>query len=183
MKRVSPPRYWKDGEGRRKLILVVRQDRYRIDEESHKIILKDFHLEVEFVGGLRWYGKQGRLEIIYGEETNRWYAHVPVDVGVEEARTGKRSKYIVHGERRSIQMAQPKGNKVASIDLGINVLASVVVDDGTWLLYRGVRAKEDYFYLQGKIAGVQSLADEARTSGSVRRAGSYGGRRGGFLGN
>ena len=71
----------------------------------------------------------------------------------------------MRGERRSIQIASPKGNKVASVDLGINVLASVVVDDGTWLLYKGVRAKEDYFYLQRRIAEVQSLADKARNIG------------------
>jgi putative transposase len=82
-----------------------------------------------------------------------------VDVGVEITRTGKRSKFIVRGERRFIRIATPKGNRVASIDLGINNLASVVVSDGTWLLYKGVRAKEDYFYLQRLISRVQSLRD------------------------
>ena len=93
MRRVSPPGYWKDKEtGRRKLIIVVRQDRYVVDEQRHVIILKDFGMEIKFVGRLRWYGKQGRLEIIYDEGRNAWYAHIPVDVGVEEARTGKKSK-------------------------------------------------------------------------------------------
>ncbi|WP_240938816.1 hypothetical protein [Metallosphaera hakonensis] len=124
---VSPPRYWKDRESeRRKLILMVRQDRYEVDEQRHVIILKDFHVEIEYAGELRWYGKQGRLEIIY-DETNNWYAHIPVDVGVEETKTGKKSKYVVHGERKSVQVETPKGNKIASIDLGINVLASAVV--------------------------------------------------------
>jgi transposase len=76
----------------------------------------------------------------------------------------------VRGERKSIQVKSPKGNKVASIDLGINILASVVVDDGTWLLYKGVRIKEDYFYLQRKIAEVQSLPDKARKLGLVDEA-------------
>ncbi|MFP3195170.1 MAG: transposase, partial [Caldivirga sp.] len=40
-----------------------------------------------------------------------------------------------------------------------NNLASVVVSDGTWLLYKGVRAKEDYFYFMKRIAEVQSLRD------------------------
>jgi len=160
MNHVSPPRYWKE-EKKRKLLLVIRQDRYEIDEK--KLILKDFNLEIEFAGRLRWYGKQGRLEIHYDE--NAWYASIPVEVGVEETKTGKKSKYIVRGERKSIQVKSPKGNKVASIDLGINVLASVVVDDGTWLLYKGVRIKEDYFYLQKKIAEAQSLADKARNLG------------------
>jgi transposase len=160
MKRVSPPSYWKDREtGKRKLIIVVRQDRYIVDEQRHVIILKDFGMEVRFVGRLRWYGKQGRLEIIYDESKGAWYAHIPVDVGVEETRTGKKSRHIVKGERRRIQIESPKGNKVASIDLGINNLASVVVDDGTWLLYKGVRTKEDYFYMQRLISRIQSLRD------------------------
>jgi putative transposase len=160
MRRVSPPGYWKGREtGKRKLILVVRQDRYVVDEQRHVLILKDFKMAIRFTGGLRWFGKQGRLEIHYDETRNAWYASIPVEVGVEEAKTGRRSKFIVRGERRLIQIATPKGSRVASIDLGINNLASVVVDDGTWLLYKGVRAKEDYFYFQRKIAEIQSLKD------------------------
>jgi len=169
MNHVSPPRYWKK-EKKRKLILVVRQDRYVVDEKNHRLILKYFDLEIEFAGRLRWYGKQGRLEIHYDDTENAWYASIPVEVGVEETKTGKRSKYIVRGERKSIQVKSPKGNKVASIDLGINILASVMVDDGTWLLYKGVRIKEDYFYLQRKIAEVQSLPDKARKLGLVDKA-------------
>ena len=160
MNHVSPPGYWKDKEtGRRKLIIVIRQDRYEVDVERRVIILKDFNLEIKFVGRLRWFGRQGRLEIIYDEGKNAWYAHIPVEVGVEKTKTGKRSKHIVKGERRRIQIESPKGNKVASIDLGINNLASVVVDDGTWILYKGIRTKEDYFYLQRLISRIQSLRD------------------------
>jgi putative transposase len=160
MKRVSPPGYWKDREtGKRKLILVVRQDRYVVDEQRHVLILKDFKMAIRFTGRLRWFGKQGRLEIHYDEARNAWYASIPVEVGVEEARTGRRSRHIVKGERRTIQVATPRGSRIAAIDLGINNLASVVVDDGTWLLYKGVRAKEDYFYFQRKIAEIQSLRD------------------------
>jgi len=160
MRHVSPPGYWKDeATGKRKLILVVRQDRYEVDEQRRVIILKDFNLEVKFVGRLRWYGKQGRLEMHYDEARNAWYASIPVEVGVEVTKTGRGSKFIVRGERRLIQITTPKGSKVASIDLGINNLASVVVSDGTWLLYKGVRAKEDYFYLQRLISRIQSLRD------------------------
>ncbi len=163
MRKVSPPNYWKDKQtGKRKLLLLIRQDRYTVDEKKHVIILKDFNMEIEFVGRLRWYGKQGRLEMYYDEAKNAWCASIPAEVGVEQTKTGKKSKYIVKGERKSIQVKTPKGNKVASIDLGINVLASVVVDDGTWLLYKGVRVKEDYFYFQEGIADVQSLADKTK---------------------
>jgi len=162
MNHISPPRYWKDGEtGVRKLLLVVRQDRYVVDGRNH-IILKDFGLEIIFTGRLRWYGKQGRLEIYYDEIRNAWYASIPVEVGVEETKTGRKSKHILRGERKSIQVKSPKGSKMASIDLGINVLASVVVDDGTWLLYKGVRTKEDYFYFGKRISEVQSSADKAK---------------------
>ena len=160
MNHISPPGYWKDGRtGRRRLILVVRQDRYVVDEERHVLILKDFNMAIRFAGRLRWYGKQGRLEIHYDDTKNAWYAYIPVEVGVEEAKTGRRSRHIVKGERKSIQVESPKGSKVASIDLGINNLASVVVSDGTWILYKGIRTKEDYFYFQRKIAEIQSLRD------------------------
>jgi transposase len=160
MDRVGPPNYWKDGEtGRRKPLLVVRQDRYVVDEKN-RIILKDFGLKISFAGRLRWHGKQGRLEIYYDEVGNAWYASIPVEVGVEVTKTGRKSKHVVRGERKSIQVKSPKGSKMASIDLGINVLASVVIDDGTWLLYKGVRAKEDYFYLQNRIGEVQSLSSK-----------------------
>jgi len=163
MKHVSPPGYWKDSVAKqRRLILVVRQDRYIVDEQNHKLILKDFGMEVRFVGRLRWYGKQGRLEMHYDESKGAWYACIPVEVGVEEAKTGRRSRHIVKGERRTIQVATPRGSKVASIDLGINNLASVVVSDGTWLLYKGIRTKEDYFYFMKRIAEVQSLRDSLK---------------------
>ncbi|MFP3314290.1 MAG: transposase [Thermocladium sp.] len=160
MNRVSPPSYWKNEDGR-KLMLVVREDNYVVDERNH-IILKYFNMEISFTGRLRWYGKQGRLEIYYDEVGNAWYASIPVEVGVEVTKTGRRSKHILRGERKSIQVKSPKGNKMASIDLGINVLASVVIDDGTWLLYKGVRTKEDYFYFGKRISEVQSSADKAR---------------------
>ncbi|MFP3313183.1 MAG: transposase [Thermocladium sp.] len=161
MNRVSPPSYWKDESGR-KLLLAVRQDNYVVDELNHKLVLKYFKMEIRFTGRLRWHGKQGRLEIYYDEVGNAWYASIPVEVGVEETRRGRRSKHILRGERKSIQVKSPKGSKAASIDLGINVLASVVIDDGTWLLYKGVRAKEDYFYFGKRIAEVQSSADKMK---------------------
>jgi len=163
IRKVSSPKYWKDRETKkRKLILVVRQDRYVVDEQNHKLVLKDFDMEIDFACRLKWYGKQSRLEIYYDETRNAWYASIPVEVGVEETKTGKKSKHIVRGERKSIQVESPKGNKVASIDLGINVLASVIVNDGTWLLYKGVRTKEDYFYFGKRIAQVQSQADKTK---------------------
>ncbi|MFP3229101.1 MAG: transposase [Nitrososphaeria archaeon] len=166
MKRVGPPRYWKDRETKeRRLLLVVRQDRYIVDEMNHRLILRDFGLEIEFAGRLRWHGKQGRLEIRHDEARRAWYASIPVEVGVETTRNGNESKYIVRGERRSIQIVGPRGDGAAGVDLGINILASAVTSDGTWLLYRGSRAKEEFFYLTRRIAEAQSEADIARNAG------------------
>jgi len=121
-------------------------------------------MEIDFVGRLRWHGKQGRLEICYDEARGAWYASIPVEVGVEETKMGKKSKYIVRGERRSIRIAGPRGDGAAGVDLGINILASAVTSTGAWLLYRGSRAKEDFFYLTKEIAETQSKADIARKS-------------------
>jgi len=166
MKRVGPPRYWKDrGSKERRLILVVRQDRYMVDEQNHRLVLRDFGLEIEFAGGLRWHGKQGRLEIRHDEARGAWHASIPVEVGVETTRNGNGSKHIVRGERKSIRIAGPRGNGAAAVDLGINILASAVTSGGAWLLYRGSRAKEDFFHLSRRIARVQSEADEARKGG------------------
>jgi len=166
MKRVGPPHYWKDRETKeRRLILVVRQDRYIVDEMNHRLVLKDFGLKINFAGRLRWHGKQGRLEVRYDEARGAWYASIPVEVGVEETKMGKKSKHIVRGERRSIRMVGPSGDGAAGVDLGINMLASAVTSNGAWLLYRGSRAKEDFFYLSRKIAEVQSKADSARNAG------------------
>jgi transposase len=166
MKHIKPPGYWIDKDTKkRKLLLVIRQDRYEIDEVNHKIILKDFKMEIDFAGRLRWYGKQGRLEIYYDETENAWYASIPVEVGVEKTKTGKESKYIIYGEKKNIRVELPRGNKVASIDLGINNLASIVLNDGTWFLYKGIKTKEDYFYLENKISQVQSLADNTKNIG------------------
>jgi putative transposase len=166
MRRVSPPRYWKDRETReRRLILVVRQDRYIVDEQNHRLVLRDFGLEIEFAGRLRWHGKQGRLEIRHDEARGAWYASMPVEVGVETTRNGNGSKHIVRGERKSIRIAGPRGDGAAGVDLGINILASAVTNSGAWLLYRGSRAKEDFFYLTKRIAEVQSEADIARNAG------------------
>ena len=47
IKHIKPPGYWIDKDTKkdtkkRKLLLVIRQDRYEIDEVNHKIILKRF---------------------------------------------------------------------------------------------------------------------------------------------
>jgi len=168
--RVSPPGYWKDREeGKRKPIFVVAGDSYAVDEVNHiiriKLGRKKKPLEIPFAGRLRWYGKQGRMEIHYDGARRAWHAQISVEVGAEETKNKKPARRIVRGERRSIRIAEPKGKVAAGVDLGINILASAVTGGGAWLLYRGSRVKEDFFYLTKEIAKIQSEADEARKGG------------------
>ena len=107
--KASPPRYWKNKEtGKRKPLLVVRQDRYEVDERNHRLTLKDLDLEIEFADRLRWFGKQGRLEIYFDEARNAWYSSIPVEVGVEVSKTGRKSKWL------AILWFQQRGNRCLS---------------------------------------------------------------------
>jgi len=96
-------------------------------DENSRLILKDFNMEIDFAGRLKWYGKQVRLEIYYDE-----------------------SRYIVQGERKSVKIESPKGDKIASIDIGINVLA---------------RAKQDHFHFMRQVSQLRSMADKAKNLG------------------
>jgi len=131
-----PPGYWKDKSGKYKLIVVIRNDRYEVDEENRAIYLKDFKLSLKFKGKLKWHGKQGRLEVIYDEARRSWYAHIPVEVeNVAEARGGLR----------------------ASIDLGIVNLATVYVEDGTWYIFKGGGVLSRYEYYSKRVSRVQKV--------------------------
>jgi putative transposase len=123
-----PPSYWK---GERKVILI-RNDRYAVDEGSRTIYLKDFHLSLRFKGRLKWKGKQGRLEIFH--DGFHWYATIPVEVELN---------------------AKTKGNGIAGIDLGIVNLATVAFDDGTWVLFKGGSLLSEYENYSRKIALTQ----------------------------
>lgn len=148
MRRISPPGYRKDGEtGVRKPWIPVRHDMYTVDPEARIIRIPRFNLY--FAGDVRWYGKQERMEIRHDGARHACYASVAVQVGAETTENGTRPSHIVRGEHRSIEVAGPKGDRVAGIDLGVNIVASVVVDDGTWIVYRGARLKEDYFHFEG----------------------------------
>jgi len=129
-----PPGYWKDKSGKYKLMIVIRNDRYEVDEENRIIYLKDFKLALRFKGKLKWHGKQGRLEVIY--DGRSWYAHIPVEV-----------ENVIKG----------KGNLRASVDLGIVNLATVYVEDGTWYIFKGGGVLSQYEYYSKRVSGVQKV--------------------------
>ena len=127
-----PPGYWKEN-GKYKLMVIIRNDRYVVNEEKREIYLKDFHLTLKFKGKLKWKGKQGRLEIIYNEARKSWYAHIPVE----------------------LEHKVEKGNLTASVDLGIVNLATVYVEDGSWYLFKSGSVLSQYEYYSKKIQVAQ----------------------------
>jgi transposase len=131
-----PPGYWKDKSGKYKLIVVIRNDRYEVDEENRAIYLKDFKLSLKFKGKLKWRGKQGRLEMIYDEARRSWYAYIPVEVE---------------------NVAEARGTLRASVDLGIVNLATVYVEDGTWYIFKGGGILSQYEYYSKRISEVQKV--------------------------
>ena len=131
-----PPGYWRDKNGKYKLIIIIRNDRYEVDEENRVIYLKDFKLALRFKGKLKWHGKLGRLEVIYDEARRSWYAHIPVEVG-----------NVVRG----------KGNLRVSVDLGIVNLATVYVEDGTWYIFKGGGVLSRYEYYGKRISEIQKV--------------------------
>ncbi|NHV45752.1 MAG: transposase [Candidatus Verstraetearchaeota archaeon] len=131
-----PPGYWRDESGKYRLIIIIRNDRYEVDENKRTIYLKDFKLALGFKGKLKWHGKQGRLEIVYNEARRSWYAHIPVEVeNVVEAR----------------------GSLRASMDLGIINLATIYVEDSIWYIFKGGGVFSQYEYYSKKISRVQKV--------------------------
>ena len=82
IRKVSPPRYWKDRLlNKRKLMTVIRNDCYRIEEVGgKKWLFLPKGLKIRITGEIKWRGKQGRLEIFYDDLTGRWYAYQSVEV-------------------------------------------------------------------------------------------------------
>jgi putative transposase len=140
-----PPGYWKDENGEYRLAVIVRNDRYEVDEEDRTIYLKDFKLSLEFKGKLKWHGKQGRLEIVYDKTRRSWYAYIPVEVE---------------------NVAENKGDLRASVDLGIVNLATVYVEDGTWYIFKGGSVLSLYEYYSKRISVVQKVLARHKQKGS-----------------
>jgi putative transposase len=131
-----PPGYWRDESGKYKLIIVIRNDRYEVNESERTIYLKDFGLTLGFKGKLKWRGKKGRLEIIYNDARRSWYAHIPVEV---------------------VNIPETKGDLRASVDLGIVNLATVYAEDGTWYIFKGGSVLSQYECYSKKISRVQKV--------------------------
>jgi putative transposase len=179
VKKLSPPGYWKDREtGERRIHILIRNDRYRVEPISKNegyIVFEDFDLRVRYVGRIRWEGKQGGLEIIY--EAGKWQAYIPIEVGVDPPKSNlkgyvksiyddeekKKKRRIVNP--RSIKQRDPIGDKEAFMDMGLNNLFAVVTTDGSVMLIKGGSIKSEYYWWKREIATYQSIRDVLRRLG------------------
>jgi putative transposase len=136
VRKVSPPRYWKDRlTGKRKLMTVIRNDCYRIEEVRGKKYLVFRGLRIRITGEIRWRGKQGRLEIHYDDLTGRWYALQSVEVEIN----------------------QVKSNKRAYADLGVvNIITAWIEGEKQAIAFSGRQLLADWWYWTRKIARYQS---------------------------
>ncbi|ADT84888.1 RNA-guided endonuclease InsQ/TnpB family protein [Thermococcus barophilus] len=157
----KPPNYLKE-DGRRKPLIVLRNDQYRI--EGNRLILKGLgkfkRLEIQFKGRIHLKGKQGRLEITYDWVKRKWYAHLSLTV--EEKLEGKEWVKVPR---------EPLGNLSAGIDLGVNNLMAVYAENGESFLMNGRPLKSIDFYWRKRIAEYQSKLNKsgAKKSRKLKR--------------
>lgn len=151
IRRVRPPRYWKDREsGERKLLILMRCDCYRLEAGALKLPKK---LKVGWKGKPRWNGwvRQGLLTLIYDSVRRRWYARQAVEVR---------------------PLHQPLSDRRAYVDLGVLELLTVVVEgERQALAYSGRPALADWWYLSHRVDGLKSAAmgmNERRTTKRIQ---------------
>jgi len=163
IKKVSPPRYWKDREtGERNGIIIVRRDLYSLSSKylviraAPRALLKKFGLKspirIRWSCRPQWSGKFGRLEIVYDVVSGKWYAHISVEV----------VKYVDDPSHQS---------NFASIDLGVKNLAAVYYSTGDVELYKGSTLLADFFHLKHVLSAYQSSLNRSgfRISKRLRR--------------
>ena len=163
MGKPSPPGFWRDKVlGKRKLVILVRNDRYYIEPinggEGY-LVLKDWGLKIKYAGRIKWSGKQGTLVIKH--EDNRWFAYVPIEVGAKPAKSNP--KGYVKGIYEKIQIEKPKGSNKAFIDIGLNNLFAVVFNHtDTAILIKGSSIKAEYYWWKRETKTYQSIRDWLR---------------------
>ncbi|MEM1931412.1 MAG: transposase [Sulfolobales archaeon] len=101
-----------------------------------------------------------KAEVRYDSDERKWYIHIAFEV----------SEKLVK-ERWVKVPANPLGDKVAGVDIGINNLLAVYVEDGSALLASGRPLKSTSFYWRKKIAYYQSTLNRygLKTSRRLRR--------------
>jgi len=154
IRKVSPPRYWKDRLlNKRKLMTVIRNDCYRIEEVGNQKWLIFRGLKIRITGEIKWRGKQGRLEIFYDDLTGRWYAYQSVEVN---------------------QPSATSPEKRAFVDLGvINIITAWIEGERRTIAFSGKPLLADWWYWTRKIAYYQSIAKKANGVDTTKRIRKY----------
>ena len=152
--KVSPPRYWKERLlNKRKLMTVIRNDCYRIEEVRNGKYLVFRGLRIRITGEIKWRGKQGRLEIFYDDLTGRWYAYQSVEVD---------------------QQSVTSPEKRAFVDLGvINIITAWIEGERQPIAFSGKPLLADWWYWSKKIAHYQSIAKKVNKVNTTKRIRRY----------
>jgi len=155
IRKVSPPRYWKDRLlNKRKLMTVIRNDCYRIEEVGNKkwLVLPK-GLRIRITGEIRWEGKQGRLEVFYDDLTGRLYAYQSVEV---------------NQSRRTVS------SKRAFVDLGvINIITAWTEGERQPIAFSGKPLLADWWYWTKKTSHYQSIAKKINRVDTTKRIRKY----------
>jgi transposase, IS605 OrfB family, central region len=162
----SPPGFWKDKLlGKRRLIILVRNDRYYLEQVNGGegyLVLKDWGLRIKYAGRVKWSGRQGMLMIKL--EDNRWFAYVPIEVGSKPVRSNPRG--YVMGVYEKVQIEKPRGSNKAFIDIGLNNLFAVAfTHPDVAILIKGSTIKAEYYWWKREIKTYQSIRDWLRNHG------------------
>jgi len=143
-----PPGYAKK-DGHRTPTLVIRCDAYEVDTARKALHIRlgaqnrRATLSIPFKGELRWLTEsatKGRLIVKYDAIKQRFYASIAVRVTIKD---------VAHSVPQTVHYA--------GIDLGIRVLATVAINNGEALLYKGGALKAHYYFLMTKIATLDNV--------------------------
>jgi len=162
----SPPGFWKDKLlGKRRLIILVRNDRYYLEQVNGGegyLVLKDWGLRIKYAGRVKWSGRQGMLVIKL--EDNRWFAYVPIEVGSKPVRSNPRG--YVMGVYEKVQIEKPRGSNKAFIDIGLNNLFAVAFNHSDIaMLIKGSTIKAEYYWWKREIGTYQAIRGWLRNRG------------------
>lgn len=147
--RPHPPGYWKDKTtGNRILRILARSDLYKLGRKYLKL---PFKFKVRWKGKNRWEGKQGRLEIIYDALKGQWKCYMPVEAE---------------------PLHQPRGDKIAYVDLGVKCPIVVNIEGETWG-YKANSMLADWWYLTKEIARTQEELDKIGQKSSKKLSKLY----------
>jgi len=161
------PGFWGNREDGRELRTYIRTDSYSIEwgEYSRLEILvgkelkreyglgSQERLRLELRGDPNWrdYEKQGRLELHYDEDADRFRACQSVTLD-------------------ELQLASPLADETAALDLGANNLVACTTTTGRQYLYEGRDLFERFRSTTEEIARLKSLLEDGRySSHRIRR--------------